>query len=64
MTLDELQQGLADRNAAIVHFSHHADTRPGSYFPHDLKNAIANNDTWPLSCCVLWPGHQMNLPGF
>lgn len=63
MNTNELLDSLAKRNAAIVHFSHHADMRSGVVFPGDMHNAIVNRDKWSLSCCVLWPGHQMDLPG-
>lgn len=37
--------------------------REGGTFPADMAEAIKNRHIWPLSCCVLWPGHQMDLPG-
>lgn len=37
--------------------------REGGTFPTDLLAAIANKDLWALSCCVVWPGHEMGLPG-
>ncbi|WP_133061206.1 hypothetical protein [Paraburkholderia hospita] len=63
MTDDELFAGLAERKALIVHFSHHANMREGGVFPEDLQDAIKNRNQWKLSCCVVWPGHRMNLPG-
>lgn len=63
MTDDELTNALNDRNASVVHFSHHANMREGCVFPNDLQNAIANCSQWTLSCCVVWPDHRMNLPG-
>ncbi len=63
MTDNELAKALADHKAAIVHFSHHANMREGGVFPIDLQNAISKCCQWPLSCCVVLPGHQMDLPG-
>lgn len=59
MTDEQLAEELKRRNAAVVHFSHHAKTRADGVFPDDLLNAIANRDSWPLSCSVLYPGHKM-----
>jgi hypothetical protein len=63
MTYDELIRRLRARNALIVHFSHHSKMRDGGVFPADLHAVIANSRAWPLSCCVVWPGHKMSLPG-
>ncbi len=32
-------------------------------FPDDLQAAIAHKGCWALSCCAVWPGHSMPLPG-
>lgn len=58
-----LSHALKERNAIVVHFSHHANMREGGVFPIDLHNAIENRAVWSLSTCVLWPGHNMDLPG-
>jgi hypothetical protein len=58
-----LSNELNSKNAIVVHFSHHAKMREGGIFPDDLMAAINNQSSWALSCCVLWPGHQMDLPG-
>jgi hypothetical protein len=63
MDIQSLLDGLTDRKALIVHFSHLANMRAGGVFPADLQAAIANKDCWALSCCVIWPGHKMDLPG-
>ena len=63
MELNALLTELAARKALIVHFSHRATMREGVVFPNDLRNAIAHKDCWTLSCCVVWPGHMMELPG-
>ena len=63
MHLQMLLDALAQRNALIVHFSHRANMREGGVFPSDLQAAIANAERWTLSCCVVWPGHTMDLPG-
>jgi hypothetical protein len=59
----QLQNILLTQQAAVVHFSHHANMRSMVTFPGDLQQAIAKKDIWPLSCCVVWPGHGMALPG-
>lgn len=63
MTDAQLRSALHAQQAAVVHFSHHANMRAGGTFPDDLRDAIANKDCWPLSCCVVWPQHSMALPG-
>ena len=49
---------LARRNDAYF-----ARYEEGGVFPDDLQAAITNRNSWALSCCVVWPGHQMDLPG-
>ncbi len=63
MDLQALVVGLACHKALIVHFSHRAKMREGGVFPSDLRAAITNKDCWALSCCVVRPGHKMDLPG-
>lgn len=63
MTDAELAQALNDKKAVVIHFSHHAKMREGGVFPDDLRNAIKNCNQWSLSCCVVFPGHKMDLPG-
>lgn len=63
ITNEILNSELIARNALIVHFSHHANMRQDGTFPQDLKNAMENKDIWALSCCVVWPKHNMDLPG-
>jgi len=63
MNIDELEAGLLARKAIIVHFSHLSNMRKDGVFPDDLQNAISKKNCWPLSCCVLWPGHRMERPG-
>jgi hypothetical protein len=63
MNDDELMKVLEERKAVVVHFSHHSNMRDGGVFPGDMHEAIANKDKWPLSCSVLWPGHQMKPCG-
>jgi hypothetical protein len=63
MVHDDLIRQLRDRQALIVHFSHHANMRDGGVFPADLQAAALNSHLWPLSCCLVWPTHQMSLPG-
>lgn len=54
---------MATRRAAVVHFSHHAIMAFDGPFPEDLEHAIAVKDSEARSCCVVWPGHAMDLPG-
>lgn len=63
MTNDELTAALEERQAIVVHFSHHSNMRSGGVFPNDLKEAIRNKDNWNLSCSVLWPGHKVQPCG-
>ncbi len=63
MTYHQLIEQLRAKLALIVHFSHHSNMREGGVFPQDLLDAIANSNVWPLSCCLVWPTHTMNLPG-
>jgi hypothetical protein len=63
MTNEELKMALQERKALVVHFSTHAMTREGAFFPKDLHNAIEKKNQWTLSCCAIWPGHAMDLPG-
>jgi hypothetical protein len=63
MTNDELAAALGRRDALVVHFSHHSDMGNGVVFPNDLQFAITNIATKARSCCVVWPGHRMDLPG-
>lgn len=58
-----LSDELHSKSAIVVHFSHHGKMREGGVFPDDLVAAINNHCDWTLSCCVLWPGHLMDLPG-
>jgi len=54
---------LIDRSVMVVHFSHFGVMGHAVEFPVDLKHAIDNHQTETRSCCALWPGHKMNLPG-
>lgn len=63
MTHEDLLAKLAERQALIVHFSAHAMMREGLDFPTDLRQVLAEQEPWPLSCSVLTPGHQMDVTG-
>jgi hypothetical protein len=63
MNDDELARKLKERDAVVVHFSHHANMRGRGVFPVDMHEAIRNKDHWALSCSVLWPGYGMDPCG-
>lgn len=65
VTLNEIRfnELLDHRQVAVVHFSHHGIMGHHVEFPLDLQHALANYDTETRSCCALFPGHRMNLPG-
>jgi hypothetical protein len=63
LTYEELIWSLRRIPALIVHFSHHAKMREDGTFPEDLLASALNSGLWPLSCCLVWPDHKMNLPG-
>jgi hypothetical protein len=63
MDIGQLTAELTRRQALIVHFSHFSNMREGGVFPDDLQAAIAHKDCWALSCCAVWPGHSMQIPG-
>lgn len=63
MDIGQLTAELTRRQALIVHFSHLSNMRAGGIFPDDLQAAIAHKDCWALSCCAVWPGHSMEVPG-
>lgn len=54
---------LKELSVTVVHFSHHATMNHSVVFPNDLKHAIENNRTETRSCCAVFPGHRMKLPG-
>lgn len=54
---------LTELDVVIVHFSHFAVMGQHVEFPDDLKHAITFYQSETRSCCALWPGHNMELPG-
>lgn len=54
---------LCERNVVLVHFSHHSTMNYEVEFPGDLIFAVKNHVTETLSCCALFPGYKMDLPG-
>jgi hypothetical protein len=54
---------LSERGIVIVHFSHLASMAHPVAFPTDLRHAIESYRDETRSCCALWPGHHMDLPG-
>lgn len=63
MTYEDLLAKLEARQALIVHFSAHAVMREGLDFPTDLKQVLSGIQSWPLSCSVLTPAHEMDVTG-
>ena len=63
MTEDEFTRLVDEESIAVVHFSHFADMGRDLIFPDDLQRAIANINSWTLSCCALTPGRRMQPPG-
>ncbi len=65
ITVDEpnFKQLLDQHAVAVVHFSHHAVMGHKVEFPQDLNHALDNYETETRSCCAVFPGHRMNLPG-
>ncbi|MCO7461475.1 MULTISPECIES: hypothetical protein [Stenotrophomonas] len=59
----DFQKFLVDRKVVIVHFSHFALMGHSVQFPDDLLHAISHHNEETRSCCALWPGHDMELPG-
>ena len=54
---------MAEWKIAVVHFSFNAVMDNRFTFPSDLHHAIDTFEHEPRSCCALYPGHNMNLPG-
>ena len=63
MDEEQFQDFIAKRRVVVVHFSHLAVMKHEVPFPEDLHHALNNWRTERRSCCALWPGHGMNLPG-
>ncbi|WP_141399332.1 hypothetical protein [Kosakonia pseudosacchari] len=63
MNNKEFAEALKAKKALIVHFSNLASMSRNQPFPDDLKNVIESPTSNPLSCCIVWPGHTMSLPG-
>lgn len=63
--LDEkrFKELVDERNVAVVHFSHCATMNHRVEFPEDLNHAIDHFANETRSCCALFPGHEMSLPG-
>ena len=59
----DFQKLLSDHNVVIVHFSHFAVMGHLVEFPDDLFHAISHHEQETRSCCALWPGHEMEVPG-
>lgn len=59
----DFQKLLLERNIVIVHFSHFAVMGHSVEFPDDLLYAISHHKDETRSCCAIWPGHNMDLPG-
>ena len=60
---NQFQEFILQHRVAVVHFSHHARMNHEVQFPFDLHHALETWQSEPRSCCALWPGHAMHLPG-
>jgi hypothetical protein len=60
---NQFQEFILQHRVAVVHFSHHARMNHDVQFPSDLNHALETWQSETRSCCALWPGHAMNLPG-
>lgn len=63
MEEDKLKEIIRDHKITVVHFSHDAVMAHRVVFPEDLKYAIDNYSSDTRSCCAIFPGHSMSLPG-
>ena len=56
---------INEKRLAIVHFSYNAkmNDRFTYVFPHDLVHAISAFEDETRSCCAVYPGYNMDLPG-
>jgi len=63
MEESKFQELMTKKSLAIVHFSHFAKMAHAVEFPCDLHHAINSFQSEARSCCAIWPGHRMNLPG-
>lgn len=60
---NQFQEFILQHRVAVVHFSHHARMNHNVPFPVDLHHALQTWRSETRSCCALWPGHAMDLPG-
>lgn len=63
MKESDFQELIDRRGIVVVHFSHLAVMSHKIVFPRDLQHAITHYESENRSCCALWPGHRMQLPG-
>jgi hypothetical protein len=63
MKEDQFNKFVLRHHVVVVHFSHHGVMGHEVPFPEDLRHALKTWTTEIRSCCALWPGHKMNLPG-
>ena len=54
---------LKARRVAVVHFSCYGVMGHRVTFPDDLVHALSTIKQETRSCCALYPGHEMDLPG-
>ena len=54
---------IKEQRLAVVHFSYNAVMDHRFTFPDDLAHAISAFEDEPRSCCAVFPGHKMDLPG-
>lgn len=54
---------LDERKIVVVHFSCYGVMGHRVTFPNDLHHALSNYEQETRSCCAIYPGHNMSLPG-
>ena len=54
---------LDERKIVVVHFSCYGVMGHRVTFPNDLHHALFNYEQEVRSCCAIYPGHNMDLPG-
>ena len=54
---------LDEQKIVVVHFSCHPVMGHRVTFPNDLNHALSSYEQETRSCCAIYPGHKLDLPG-